>query len=69
MTGRKQVRKKEFFDFIKNYPRKLNICVINSEPSMISYNDFELSDTWSESVVGLIEENRKYFINSGILII
>lgn len=43
---------------------------------MLTYNDFELSDIFSESVVASTiggsnekEENRLYFINRGILII
>ena len=48
----KKVTKKEFEEFLKNYPRKLacDVCGI-SEPPAISYNDFELADRWPYSVV------------------
>lgn len=72
MNRRKQVSKKEFENFIRNYPRKLSICGI-CDPPLITYNDFEISREWSDSVVastmkctGSTEENRKYFIDGGL---
>ena len=72
-----KVSKKEFEEFIKNYPRELErhgsmIC----EPPAISYNDFELAAQWPYSVVAHTwaysdvkgdryycpEEERDYFI-------
>ena len=48
----KKVTKEEFYEFLKNYPRKLvcDVCGI-SEPPAVSYNDFELADRWPYSVV------------------
>ncbi len=48
----KKVTKKEFEDFIKNYPRKLTYDYTGiSEPPAVSYNDFELANRWPYSVV------------------
>ena len=48
----KTVSEKEFYDFIRNYPRKLerDVCGI-SDPPAVSYNDFELADRWPYSIV------------------
>ena len=48
----RNVRKEEFKEFIKNYPRKLerDVCGI-SDPPNITYNDFELANRWPYSVV------------------
>lgn len=47
-----EVDKEAFLEFIKEYPRPLNVDVCGiSEPPSISYNDFELSDRWPYSVV------------------
>lgn len=49
---RENVTKKEFDDFIKKYPRKLNYnCCDISIPPSISYNDFELANRWPYSVI------------------
>ena len=71
----KKVNKKEFTEFIENYPRKLEYdCCGISEPPAISYNDFELANRWPHSVVAntwaysddpddyYYEENPEYFI-------
>ena len=48
----KKVSKEEFYNFIKNYPRKLEKDVWGiSEPPSISYNDFQLANRWSYSVI------------------
>ena len=48
----KQVKKDEFYEFIKNYPRELERHVSGiSEPPAVSYNDFELANRWPYSVV------------------
>ena len=48
----KNVSKSEFLDFIKNYPRKLEVdCCGICDPPRISYNDFELANRWPYSVV------------------
>lgn len=46
------VTKEKFLEFINNYPRKLACdCCGISEPPAISYNDFELANRWTYSVV------------------
>ena len=73
----KDVTKEEFYEFVKNYPRKLeyNCCGIPELPA-ISYNDFELANRWPYSVVAstclydgkpedwwyIPEEKRRYTI-------
>ena len=48
----KEVSKKEFVDYINNYPRKLKRDVFGAcEPPCVSFNDFELADRWYYSVV------------------
>jgi len=48
----KNVNKEEFYEFIKNYPRKLDrdVCGIYDPPA-VTYNDFELANRWPYSVV------------------
>ena len=73
----KLVKKQEFEDFIKTYPRKLERDVFGvCEPPSVTYNDFELANRWPYSIVAntwlysekendiwyLAEEERKYFI-------
>lgn len=51
-TIMKLVSKKEFEDFIKNYPRKLRYdCYGACDPPSITYNDFELANRWPYSIV------------------
>lgn len=47
-----EVSKEEFENYIKNYPRKLDFdaCGI-SDPTALSWNDFELADRWPYSIV------------------
>ena len=48
----KEVTKQEFIDFINHYPRRLVRNVFGaSEPPLVSYNDFELSNRWPHSIV------------------
>lgn len=67
MGERQKVSKAEFFDFIRNYPRNLevDICGI-SDPPLKTYNDFTISDQWPGSVVASTfrypsDENDKYY--------
>ena len=47
-----QVTKKEFEEYIKNYPRELVVdCTLTSDPPVVSYNDFALANHWPYSVV------------------
>ena len=47
-----QVTKEEFYNFIKNYPRRLVYDVTGiCDPPQASYNDFELANRWPHSVV------------------
>lgn len=49
---KKEVTREEFNEFLKNYPRSLEVDVCGIyEPPCISYNDFELADRWPYSVV------------------
>ena len=74
---KEKVSKKEFLNFIENYPRKLEIdCCGISEPPNITYNDFELANRWPYSIVASTfayednpndyfyapEDKRDYFI-------
>lgn len=77
----KNVKEEEFYNFIKNYPRKLekDVCGI-FEPPAITYNDFELANRWPYSVVAktwyysndinspfyVSPEERKYQIVSNV---
>ena len=48
----KDVSKEEFVKFIDNYPRKLVRDVFGAcMPPLVTYNDFELANRWSASVV------------------
>lgn len=48
----KLVNKEEFYNFIKNYPRKLTCdCCGICDPPSITYNDFELANRWPYSIV------------------
>lgn len=48
----KRVNKEEFYNFIKNYPRKLTCdCYGVCDPPSITYNDFELANRWPYSIV------------------
>ena len=48
----RRVSKKEFQNFIKNYPRHLELDVNGiSEPPCITYNDFQLANRWPYSIV------------------
>lgn len=48
----KEVTKEEFDKFIKNYPRPLTYdCTFIYDPPGISYNDFELANSWPYSIV------------------
>lgn len=48
----KLANKEEFYNFIKNYPRKLTCdCYSVCEPPSITYNDFELANRWPYSIV------------------
>lgn len=50
----KRVSKKEFNEFIKNYPRKLQVDVCGIwEPPLISYNDLALADRFPKTVVAM----------------
>lgn len=55
------VTEKEFYEFINNYPRKLE-CDINGmcEPPSVSFNDFELANLWPYSIVA---KTHKYSDN------
>ncbi len=76
----KRVQKDEFNEFIKKYPRELvrdvyAVC----EPPIVTYNDFERSDHWPDSVVAKTylyddypggyyyepEDQREYYIMEG----
>lgn len=47
-----QVTKEEFYNFIKNYPRRLVYDVTGiCDPPQASYNDFELANRWPYSIV------------------
>ena len=49
MTTTKCVDKKEFLEFIKNYPRPLNLCKCNGEkefPYMMVYRDLTLKENY-----------------------
>lgn len=74
---KKKVSKQEFLNFIKNYPRKLEVdCCGISDPPNITYNDFELANRWPYSIVASTfayddnpdnyfyepEDKRDYFI-------
>ena len=74
---KKKVSKQEFLNFIKNYPRKLQVdCYRVSDPPSITYNDFELANRWPYSIVASTfayddnpddyfyepEDKRDYFI-------
>lgn len=74
----KQVSKEEFEEFIKSYPKKLEIDVCGiSEPPLISYNDFSLGK-FPESIVAkewaisndpkdyLYDPNPKFYITEFI---
>ena len=73
----KEVSKKELLEFVKNYPRKLEIDVTGiCEPPLLTYNDFELANRWPYSIVAshycyddnpkdyyyMPEESRRYRI-------
>ena len=46
------VLREDFIKFIKNYPRKLDCDVYGiSNPSLVTYNDFELANRWPYSIV------------------
>ena len=48
----RDVSKEEFFEFVKNYPRKLERDVFGvCDPPAVSYNDFELANRWPYSIV------------------
>lgn len=48
----KEVSKKELLEFVKKYPRKLEIDVTGiCEPPLLTYNDFKLANRWPYSVV------------------
>lgn len=48
----RDVPKEEFFEFVKNYPRKLERDVFGAcDPPAVSYNDFELANRWPYSIV------------------
>jgi hypothetical protein len=48
----KKVSKEELLEFVKKYPRKLEIDVTGiSEPPLLTYNDFELANRWPYSVI------------------
>lgn len=64
-----KVKKMEFDNFIKNYPRplKVDVCGIY-EPPLISYNDFSEGKVWSESVVAFTflyetNPNNPYYVS------
>ena len=72
----KCVSKNEFLDFLRSYPRKLEVDVCGvSEPALMTYNDFQLG-VWPDSVVAKTyiwdndkkspfyksEDEREYFI-------
>lgn len=80
MGEREKVSKAEFLDFIKNYPRKLDVDICGiSDPPLKTYNDFTIADKWPESVVAstfkypsneedryyIPEEDREYYIYRG----
>lgn len=46
------VTKEEYFEFINNYPRPLNIDIFTAcDPPSVTHNDFELADRWPYSIV------------------
>ena len=48
----KSVSKEDFIEFIKKYPRKLDVDVYGiCDPPFITYNDFELANRWPYSIV------------------
>lgn len=53
MKSYRDVTEEEFFEYIKNYPRKLerNVTQI-CDPPNVNYNDFTTGEVWPESVVG-----------------
>jgi len=72
----KSVSKPEFWEFVKNYPRKLEMDIYGvCDPPVVTFNDFSLG-VWPKSVVARTwkydddpdghfyepEENRKYYI-------
>ncbi len=58
------VSKQEYLDFIKDYPRPLQMdCCAIGEPALITANDFTLGN-WPESVVAkrFDDPATKYYI-------
>ena len=50
-----KVTKKEFKDFVSNYPNKLDWDVTTiCEPPMGNYNDFTKGKVWPESMVAIV---------------
>ena len=73
----KQVTHDEFIQFIKAYPRRLEVDVCGiCDPPAVSYNDFALANRWPYSIVARTwaysddpndywyepPENRRYYI-------
>lgn len=80
MNKMKRVCKEEFYNFINNYPRRLERDVYGvCDPPAVSYNDFEKFEKWPESIVAQTflydddpngyyykpENERKYMIIEG----